>query len=203
MKNKKNLERFLTELNDDFTIGKNHMIDDLPNLFTRSDLMFFYVNRHCFWDDSDKERQLTFCLSMTELYLSVLLHIFSSKFEFQEDVHFLEYSILYGDLLSGAFASKLVRSNEVAILEKWLNLLSNIQKNLVAQSLDGNMVDAKRKILCRYILEELNFFDKNVIDEDCIISNYKIDKFDFNSSKLALNQCLISSKDISKILLGD
>lgn len=200
MDNKKSLSRFLEELNNDFIIGTNHLIDDLPNIFTTKDLLFFYINKDKFWTYEDEEKNLKLCIAMTEFYLSVLLHISSSQFKFREDIHSLEYSILYGDLLSGAFAKKLVDMGELETLKRWLIVLSKIQQNLVVLSLED--ADAQRKkILLSQTIYELISSEKFICNES--ISNATLFGITAEEIQEYLRKYITSKNDVMKMLLGE
>ncbi len=154
-----NLERdcqlFLSSLNVDLTIGKNHLIDDVPFKFTAPDFLYFFSLKDKFWTSASEQDKLTISLAMTELYVSVLLHIYSSDYRFNEEVHHLENTILYGDLLSGAFAEKLVAINEAVLLKEWLEVLQAIHKDLIALSLEHQDIKAKKEVLLNHLLDYL------------------------------------------------
>ena len=146
---------FVSSLNEDFIIGKQHLIDDIPFKLTAPDFLYFYSLKDVFWPNISLDKRLTVSVAMTELYISVLLHIYSSEYEFNEDVHHLEHSILYGDLLSGAFSEKLVQIDEIGILKDWLELLQDVHKDLVKMSLDKKDIVEKKMCLVHHIIDVL------------------------------------------------
>lgn len=152
---KEEFKLFVSLLNEDFIIGEQHLIDDVPFKLTAPDFLYFYSLKDTFWMNLSSDKRLTVSVAMTELYISVLLHIYSSEYEFSEEVHNLEHSILYGDLLSGAFSEKLVQIDEIGILKDWLELLQDIHKDLVGMSLAENTIEEKKTCLVRHIIDAL------------------------------------------------
>ncbi|MDO4281457.1 MAG: hypothetical protein Q4C56_07495, partial [Peptococcaceae bacterium] len=82
--------------------------------------------------------------------------IFSSNYVYNETSHELEDCILYGDLLSGAFAEKLVAIDETAMLRQWLEMLQGIHETLVTYSSEERTYDEKRNFLVDTLVESLS-----------------------------------------------
>ena len=159
MNHEKALQYYASVLDDDLTIGANHLLDDLPTTFTATDFLYFFALRDRFWSDvADEEERLMTSAAMTECYLSAWLHIHSGDFRFNERVHDLEHCILYGDLLSGAFSEHLIALDKIGLLEQWLDLLQKINRELLAYSLEGRSTMEKKSCLVkRRCLERLLF----------------------------------------------
>lgn len=151
---------FISSLNVDFTIGNNHLLDDVPFKFTAPDFLYFLSLKDVYWAQKDEDKRMTISLAMTELYLSVLLHTYSIEYQFNENLHHLENTVLYGDLLSGAFAEKLLAINEADLLKEWLNMLQTIHQELVSLSLAHKSVVEKKSFVIQYIVEQLSPSDK-------------------------------------------
>lgn len=151
----KDCQFFMSSLNKDFTIGKRHLIDDVPFKFTAPDFLYFFSLKDQLWKNTAENQRLVISLAMTELYVSVLLHIYSSDYRFNEEVHHLENSILYGDLLSGAFAEKLLSINEASLLKEWLVLLQQIHQELVVLSLENKNIYEKKERLVEHLVKYL------------------------------------------------
>ncbi len=99
MNHEKALRLFASILDDDLTVGSNHLIDDLPLVFTATDFLYFFALREHFWPEiKDENERLMISVAMTESYLSSLLHVYSGEYHFDEVEHQLEHCILYGDL---------------------------------------------------------------------------------------------------------
>lgn len=155
MNRDKEFHLFISSLDDDITIGKNHLIDDLPGIFAAPDFLYFFALRDYFWADVEIEERLMISVAMAECYLSALLHISSGEYHFDETNHHLEHCILYGDLLSGAFSEKLILMNRVDMLEEWLNLLQDINKELLSFSLEGKSTLEKKVCLVEHLIAAL------------------------------------------------
>lgn len=151
----KDCQHFVSSLNNDFTIGSRHLIDDVPFKFTAPDFLYFFSLKDQLWKNTTDDKRLAISLAMTELYVSVLLHIYSSDYRFNEEVHHLENSVLYGDLLSGAFAEKLLSVNEAGLLKDWLVLLQQIHQELVVMSLENKNIYEKKECLLEHLVEYL------------------------------------------------
>lgn len=142
-------------LNKDFVVGDNHLMDDLPNKFNTPDFLFFFMMKDYFWADiEDSDKRLTVSTAMTELYISVLTHVYSSTFSFNEGNHELEHSILYGDMLSGAFSEKLIKIDAIGLQKKWLKLLKTIHGQLVHMSLINTAIQDKKNYVIKAIVED-------------------------------------------------
>ena len=156
MNHEKALQYYASVLDDDLTIGANHLLDDLPTTFTATDFLYFFALRDRFWSDvADEEERLMTSAAMTECYLSAWLHIHSGVFRFNERVHDLEHCILYGDLLSGAFSEHLIALDKIGLLEQWLDLLQKINRELLTYSLEGRSTMEKKSCLVKRLVEYL------------------------------------------------
>ncbi len=155
MKYDKNLQAFVSILDADLSIGKNHLVDDLPETFTAPDFLYFFALRDQFWADMTEKEQIEVSAAMTECYLSALLHISSGDYTFTEENHHLEHCILYGDLLSGAFSGKLIELDKTALLKEWLLLLQRINKELLTYSLEERSTSEKKVCLVTRLVEAL------------------------------------------------
>ena len=201
----KDCQVFMSSLNKDFTIGKHHLIDDVPFKFTAPDFLYFFSLKDQLWKNIAEDKRLNISLAMTELYVSVLLHIYSGDYCFDEEVHHLENSILYGDLLSGAFAEKLIDNNEAGLLKEWLDLLQQIHKDLVVQSLENKTIYEKKALLLEHLVEylapqeqngDLNIFTKAfLLDGDDKVMTHHIMMNLPDSLKVALKAPISSSGD--------
>lgn len=156
MNHEKALRLFASILDDDLTVGSNHLIDDLPSVFTATDFLYFFALREHFWSEiKDEDERLMISVAMTESYLSSLLHVYSGEYHFDEVEHQLEHCILYGDLLSGAFAEKLILLDRVHLLKEWLELLQKINKQLLSFSLEKRNTREKKGYLVTCFVEFL------------------------------------------------
>lgn len=156
MNAEKTLQLFAKDLNDDLTIGNNHLIDDLPFRFSAPDFFYFYSAKDRFWNEIENEEERAMVsLAMTECYLSALLHVYSGDYQFDERTHRLEDCILYGDLLSGAFSERLIALDRAALLKDWLVLLQEINKELLTYSLEGRSTEEKKECLVVRLVEYL------------------------------------------------
>lgn len=144
---------FIESLDKDITIGKNHLIDDLPAIFTAPDFLYFFALRDYFLAHvPDAEQRLVLSLAMTECYLSALLDVYSGEYQFNESNHHLEDCILYGDLLSGAFCKKLIALDRIDELERWLLLLQDINQALLQYSREGRSTHDKKRCLVEHLV---------------------------------------------------
>lgn len=156
MNAEKTLQLFAKDLNDDLTIGNNHLIDDLPFRFSAPDFFYFYSAKDRFWNEIENEEERAMVsLAMTECYLSALLHVYSGDYQFDERTHRLEDCILYGDLLSGAFSERLIALDRAALLKDWLVLLQEINKELLTYSMEGRSTEEKKECLVVRLVEYL------------------------------------------------
>lgn len=156
MNAEKTLQLFAKDLNDDLTIGNNHLIDDLPFRFSAPDFFYFYSAKDRFWSEIENEEERAMVsLAMTECYLSALLHVYSGDYQFDERTHRLEDCILYGDLFSGAFSERLIVLDRAALLKDWLVLLQEINKELLTYSLEGRSTEEKKECLVARLVEYL------------------------------------------------
>lgn len=155
MNQDESLKQFLSALDNDLRIGNNHLLEDLPTTFTAADFLYFFAQGDAFWPDLQEALQRTVSLAMTECYLSALLHISSGDYTFDENVHHLEHCILYGDLLSGAFAEHLIDCDEKARLQDWLRLLQRINHALLTYSMEGRSTLEKKRFLVTQLVGAL------------------------------------------------
>lgn len=205
-----NFQSHISTLNNDFKVGKNHLIDDLPARFESTDFLFFFMMQDCFWKDvANEENRSIVATAMTELYISVLTHIYSSDFTLSEDSHKLEHSILYGDLLSGAFSEKLVKIRAIDLQKRWLNLLKNIHKQLIYFSLENKSIRNKKECLIKAIMEDivskddpamvqlaLNFLIDHIIPAD--IEDVSSERIAF--TKKMMQRSIASSADLEALI---
>lgn len=174
MKHDKDLQVFVSVMDDDLRIGKNHLIDDLPETFTAPDFLYFFALRERFWTDMPEDECVMVSIAMTECYLSALLHISSGNYTFTEKNHHLEHCILYGDLLSGAFSEKLIELDKTDLLKEWLMLLQRINKELLSYSLEGRSTFEKKECLVTRLVEalaETGEVDTMVSDAKSVLCN--------------------------------
>lgn len=155
MNQENTLKLFASALDDDLTIGNNHLLDDLPEVFSAADLLYFFAQRERLWPTLSADMQREVSLAMTEYYLSALLLISSGDYRFDEKVHNLEHCILYGDLLSGAFSERLIDLGQAALLADWLVLLQRINHELLTYSLEGKSTHEKKRALVSQLVEAL------------------------------------------------
>lgn len=179
MNHETDYQSFIDMLDGDLTIGKNHLIDDLPPRFTAPDFLYFFALKDYFWRHvSDEEHRWKLSLAMTECYLSALLDISSGDYQFSETSHHLENCILYGDLLSGAFCKKLIDLNRIDVLDRWLVLLQEINKELLRYSRDGKGIREKKLYLVGALVsflsdedageEQVNYARKLLVDGELV-----------------------------------
>ena len=153
MNTERERQTFIESLDKDLSIGKNHLIDDLPARFTAPDFLYFFALRDRFWAHvPDREDRMMSSLAMTECYLSALLDIYSGDYRFNEKTHHLEDCILYGDLLSGAFCQKLIALDRIDVLERWLVLLQGINQELLTYSREGKSTREKKLYLVKQLV---------------------------------------------------
>lgn len=57
MNHEKALQYYASVLDDDLTIGANHLLDDLPTTFTATDFLYFFALRDRFWSDVADEEE--------------------------------------------------------------------------------------------------------------------------------------------------
>ena len=141
MNHEKALRLFASILDDDLTVGSNHLIDDLPLVFTATDFLYFFALREYFWlEIKDENERLMISVAMTESYLSSLLHVYSGEYHFDEVEHQLEHWILL---------------DRVHLLKEWLELLQKINKQLLSFSLEKRNTREKKGYLVTCFVEFL------------------------------------------------